>query len=149
MFMKNNGVKHIRSAPYHPASNGLAERFVQSLKTALKASKGDGRSLSHRLSSFLFTYRTTPHSTTGATPSSLFLKRDIHSRFDLLRPKTESAVLDRQSNQKASHDRRTKDRAWFIGQCHGQELETRRRLGSSGHHRETWSPVVSSGNEHS
>ena len=27
-FMKLNGIKHICSAPYHPASNGLAERFV-------------------------------------------------------------------------------------------------------------------------
>ena len=28
-FMKANGVKHVRIAPYHPASNGLAERFIQ------------------------------------------------------------------------------------------------------------------------
>ena len=27
-FMKLNGIKHICSAPYHPASTGLAERFV-------------------------------------------------------------------------------------------------------------------------
>lgn len=27
-FMKMNGIKHIRSAPYHPATNGLVERFV-------------------------------------------------------------------------------------------------------------------------
>ena len=27
-FMKLNGIKHIRSAPYHPATNGEAERFV-------------------------------------------------------------------------------------------------------------------------
>ena len=27
-FMRANNIKHIRSAPYHPASNGLAERFV-------------------------------------------------------------------------------------------------------------------------
>ena len=35
-FTKANGIKHIRTAPYHPASNGLAERFVQSLKQSLK-----------------------------------------------------------------------------------------------------------------
>lgn len=78
-FMCNDGVKHIRSAPYHPASNGLAERYIQSLKTALKASKDDGRSLSHRLSSFLF-IRTcsynplSPHATMGVSTTSLFLK---------------------------------------------------------------------------
>ena len=26
-FAKTNGIKHIRCAPYHPASNGLAERL--------------------------------------------------------------------------------------------------------------------------
>lgn len=35
MFTKMNGIKHVRSAPCHPAKNGLAERFVQSLKTLL------------------------------------------------------------------------------------------------------------------
>ena len=29
LFLKANGVKHIRCLPYHPSSSGLAERFVQ------------------------------------------------------------------------------------------------------------------------
>ena len=28
-FVKRNGFRHTRCAPYHPASNGLAERAVQ------------------------------------------------------------------------------------------------------------------------
>ena len=28
-FMKRNGIRHARCAPYHPSSNGLAERAVQ------------------------------------------------------------------------------------------------------------------------
>ena len=28
-FLKSNGIKHIRCAPYHPASNGAVERLVQ------------------------------------------------------------------------------------------------------------------------
>ena len=53
-FMEQNGVKHIRSAPYHPLSNGLAERFVQTFKRAMKASEGEGKTLNQRLSQFLF-----------------------------------------------------------------------------------------------
>ncbi len=52
-FLRLNGVKHVRSAPYHPASNGQAERFVQSLKQALKATKNDGRSLEQRIYNYL------------------------------------------------------------------------------------------------
>ena len=79
MFAKLNGIKHIRCAPYHPASNGLAERFVQSLKMALKASVHDGGSLQRRVLNFLLNYRSTPHATTGVSPSSLFLHRQIRT----------------------------------------------------------------------
>ena len=38
-FSKANGIKNIRCAPYHPSSNGAAERFVQMLKTAMKVTE--------------------------------------------------------------------------------------------------------------
>ena len=34
-FLKLNGFKHVRVAPYHAVSNGLAERMVQSFKNHL------------------------------------------------------------------------------------------------------------------
>ncbi|XP_046692710.1 uncharacterized protein K02A2.6-like [Silurus meridionalis] len=62
-FLQANGVQHITSSPYHPATNGLAERFVQTMKHALKASLGQG-TFHQRLHSFLLFYRSTPHATT-------------------------------------------------------------------------------------
>ena len=35
-FMKLNGIRHIRTAPYHPASNGETERAVKIFKERLK-----------------------------------------------------------------------------------------------------------------
>ena len=34
-FVKRNGIRHVRSAPYHPSSNGQAERVVQTFKEAI------------------------------------------------------------------------------------------------------------------
>ena len=115
-FMKRNGVKHIRTIPYHPASNGLAEHFVQSFKQALKAIQNDGRSLNNRLSTFPLTYRSAPHTTTGVPPCTLFLQRKLCTRFDLLKPNCEERVLEKQAQQKQQHDRRAKSREWHVGQ---------------------------------
>ncbi len=67
---KRNGIKHITSAPYHPATNGLAERGVGSFKSAMK-SETEVKSLNLKLARFLLAYRNTPHSTTGEPPSQL------------------------------------------------------------------------------
>ena len=39
-FVKQNGIQHIQTAPYHPASNGLAERAVQIIKNCVKQMVG-------------------------------------------------------------------------------------------------------------
>lgn len=91
-FMKANGVKHIRTAPYHPASNGEAERFVQTFKHSLKAGKNDSGTLHQKLTRFLLTYRSTPHSTTGVSPAELFLKHQLRTRLDILRLSLERKV---------------------------------------------------------
>lgn len=102
-FTRENGIKHIFSAPYHPSSNGLAERGVQTVKQALRQMK-DGDSIEEKLTRFLFTYRITPHSTTGVAPAEMLMGRKLRSKFDLLYPDVPEKVLDKQSAQKKSHD---------------------------------------------
>ena len=68
-FCKANGIQQVRVAPYHPASNELAERAVCIFKEGLK-NKTTG-SLSDRVAQLLFEYHRTPHTTTGLSPAEL------------------------------------------------------------------------------
>eukprot|EP00731_Ephydatia_muelleri_P018626 Em0011g666a len=112
MFVKRSSIRHITSAPYHPASNGLAERGVKSFKEALKKSSGD---VETRLASFLFAYRLTPHSTTGVSPAELLLGRRPRSLLDSLHPDLASKVSICQERQKAAHDKHAKARSFVTG----------------------------------
>jgi len=68
-YCERNGIQHIRSTPYHPQSNGQAERYVETVKCALTKGCHDGGKVSDILLKFLFRYRTTPHSTTNLSPA--------------------------------------------------------------------------------
>ena len=61
----------MKSAPYHPASNGLAERAVQIFKQGMKRMKAG--SLTDRIARVLFSYRITPQTTTGLSPAELLM----------------------------------------------------------------------------
>ena len=114
-FLKQNGIKHFRSSPYHPSTNGLSERFIQTLKKSLKANKDEG-TLQQQLARFLLSYRTTPHATTKEKPCVLLMGRSLRTRLDLLRPNHETQVLDQQAHQKSNHDKNCKERQFTEGE---------------------------------
>ena len=101
-FLEKNGVRHITSAPYHPASNGLTERAVQVIKKGLK--KVSEGSIKERLAKVLLSYRITPHTTTGTSPSELLLERRPRTVLDLLKPHTAENIEARQEKQKQQFD---------------------------------------------
>lgn len=111
--MTKNGIRHTTSAPYHQASNGLAERAVQTWKNGLrKVSQG---SLETRLSRVLFQYRITPHATTGKSPAELLMGRRLRSHLDQLHPDVARQVRRSQERQKREHDKTAVGRTFSIG----------------------------------
>lgn len=83
-FFKNNGIRHVTSAPYHPATNGQAERMVYETKQAL--SKDKTGSLPCRLARFLLKQHTTMSLTTGKTPAMLMFGRELSTAITRLQP---------------------------------------------------------------
>ena len=92
-FLAANGIKQVLTSPYHPSSNGLAERAVQTFKNAV--TKLDGP-MEVRLSKFLFKYRITPQTTTGLSPAQLLMGRRLRTHLDLLHPDTAARMNDKQ-----------------------------------------------------
>jgi transposase InsO family protein len=113
-FCRRNGVRHVLTPPYHPASNGLAERAVQSLKRSLK--RQDNGTLEAHVSRFLLSYRVTPHSTTGVPPCELLMRRTLRSLLDCVRPNLPGRILEAQERQKRQHDRSTVEREFTEGE---------------------------------
>ncbi|CAH8561864.1 unnamed protein product [Schistosoma margrebowiei] len=86
-FCKRLSIKHFRSPPYHPQSNGQAERFVDTFKRALMKSKGEGTTV-ETLQNFLFVYRTTPMLPQQKSPAEILMGRKLRTIHSLMCPRT-------------------------------------------------------------
>ncbi|XP_052750706.1 uncharacterized protein K02A2.6-like [Galleria mellonella] len=82
---QNIGITHIRTTPYHPRTNGLAERAVRTFKERLLASD-KSIDLHERLSRILQAYRNTTRRSTNRTPFEAMFGRPMRTTFDLLKP---------------------------------------------------------------
>ncbi|XP_072140440.1 uncharacterized protein [Dermacentor andersoni] len=71
-FVQAMGARHVLTAPYHPSSNGLAERFIQTLKNALRKD-GTGGTLQDQLLQRPAEDVTPRHGTAGEVATSEFL----------------------------------------------------------------------------
>ncbi|XP_045536272.1 uncharacterized protein K02A2.6-like [Papilio machaon] len=118
-FCLGNGIKHLTTPAYHPASNGQAESMVKVVKKGIKSSVMSSRTVKEcklRLLKFLFDYRNSIHSTTGLSPAELVYGRKLKSRLDLINPREPSpsfgALADfvevRQQSQITAHGGKNK-----------------------------------------
>ena len=83
-WLKTIGVIQLFTAPRHPCSNGLAERFVQTLKTAIRSCDiSNFKDLDRYVDNFLMQYRNAEHSSTRKSPAFLFKGRNLRTSLAL------------------------------------------------------------------
>ena len=85
-------VHPIRTSPYHPQTDGLVERFNQTLKSMLrKAATEECKDWDKLVPYLLFAYREVPQASTGFSPFELLYGRDVRGSLDILRESWESS----------------------------------------------------------
>lgn len=98
-FLRRNSINHSYSPPYHPATNGVAENFVETFKDKVTKIVKGGGTLDSAVNIFLMDYRSIEHCTTGKSPYQLMFKRDMRTRFDMLKPNVFEKVQKSQRAQ--------------------------------------------------
>ncbi|XP_036335411.1 uncharacterized protein K02A2.6-like [Rhagoletis pomonella] len=85
-FCQENGIIQKFIARWMaPATNGLAERHIQTLKYKLEAMQHDNTPIRKKVQEIVCRYRITPLEN-GKTPAEMYLGRKIRSRLDAIRP---------------------------------------------------------------
>ncbi|XP_062703621.1 uncharacterized protein K02A2.6-like [Aedes albopictus] len=101
-FCTSNGIEHLTTAPFHPQSNGQAERFVDTFKRAVKKIREGRGSMQEALDIFLLTYRSTPNRALPdqKSPSEVMFGRKIRTCLELLRPPPVRTPVPTSNNSK-------------------------------------------------
>jgi transposase InsO family protein len=92
-FCALNGISHVTSPAYSPASNGQAESYVKIIKKGIKTCLLSGNGVQNSckiLLKYLFDYRNSVHTTTGVSPAELLYGWKLKTRLDLINPKLPS-----------------------------------------------------------
>ena len=83
-FCKDNNIKHVRTSPMHPQSNGISESFNGTLSDMIKHScLDDPRSWDDHVDQLLFSYNSTKRSGTKFTPHELVFTYTPHDNISI------------------------------------------------------------------
>ena len=133
-LLKEFGIKHNFSTPYHPKTNGLIERFNKTLCESL-AKTGNTEDWDLRIPGILFAYRTKKNDSTKMEPGYLMYGRKMKTLLNLeekaitvkervirlieelpsIRNKAKENIEKSQENQKKYHDQKKLKKGFNIG----------------------------------
>jgi hypothetical protein len=114
-YCKTREIQLNFTPPYWPAANGLVERQNESILKRLQISNVEKSDWKADLLRYLLMYNTTPHSTTGKTPTELLFGRTIRDKI----PSLQEAVTDDENGDARDMDK--------INKTKGKEREDRKR----------------------
>ena len=93
------GVKQLENSPYHPESDGLAERFNVTLMRMIKAYLAENhKNWDQNPQLLLYAYRSVPQESTGFSPFELLFGRHVRGPLDLIKQNWDQIVKEDPQN---------------------------------------------------
>ncbi|XP_064475694.1 uncharacterized protein K02A2.6-like [Ornithodoros turicata] len=113
-FLQDRGIRQTTVSVYYPQANGQVERFNRVFKDVIQVAKLRNKDVKSAVLEYLTVYRSTPHATTGVSPSVLLHGRAVRTRLNVVglegqsvdvdMPKVRQRVECKQSKQKLYTD---------------------------------------------
>ncbi|UYV84472.1 hypothetical protein LAZ67_X002313 [Cordylochernes scorpioides] len=107
-FLGSNGIKHIRTANYHPACNGEVENFNKTLKSTVLTTHLQHTEVKRTIQMFLREYRSTPHTVTKQTPSAVHNGRTLRTLVHVFDKEVETKPPEEACRQEDKSDSESK-----------------------------------------
>ena len=80
-FLKECAISQRRVTPLYPAANGEVERQNRSLLKRIRIAQAESKDWKKEIRTYLFAYRTTPHSVTHVAPAKLMFSRELRTKL--------------------------------------------------------------------
>ncbi|UYV84632.1 hypothetical protein LAZ67_X002921, partial [Cordylochernes scorpioides] len=107
-FLRSNGIKHIRTANYHPACNGEVENFNKTLKSTVLTAHLQHTEVKRTIQLFLREYRSTPHTVTKQTPSAVLHGRTLRTLVHVFDKEVKTKPPEEACRQEVKSDSESK-----------------------------------------
>ena len=115
-YCEQRGITWTPTPPYHPNSNGEAERMVQTFKKGLKKGIKDGKHRTQAALDVLFQYRATQHPATGKSPAEMLMGRKLRTALTIIRSGENEPINEYREKMAENHRGKAKEREYKIGQ---------------------------------